>query len=194
MDPAINSVFSFQTLLSDVGATPGIHLTLRTLACRIKCNKPTKDYWDGTSVDDFYHGEMPKLFPDDVLASGSKRFYEVQEADLRENDWLQLFTEIAFFSKAELKLMAPPLLEIKKIVIETKEEYTIEAREKLKADSAIFYISYKCTGDASSARGLAGDHEGIIRKTMDGKPEHMCIEVARETEEYIPSDNESLLF
>lgn len=75
-------------------------------------------------------------------------------------------------------------MDIKKVVIETKEEYTKEAREKLKAENAIFYISYRCTGgDESSARGLIGDHKAILRKTMDGKPGHMCIEVAGENEE-----------
>ncbi|CAL9227364.1 unnamed protein product [Arabidopsis halleri] len=186
MDPAINSVFSFQTLLSDVGREPGIYITWRTLACRIKCNEPVDDDWGHTAIDAFYQGEMPKWFSADDLASDPKRFYEVQESDLRENDWLQLFSEIAFFTEAKLELVAPPLLEIKKVVIETKEGYTSEAREILKAENAIFYISYKCTGGDCSARGVAGDHKAIVRKTMDGKPGHICIEVAGETEKYIP--------
>lgn len=87
---------------------------------------------------------------------------------------------------------APPLLEIKNVVIETKEEYTTEACEKLKAKNAIFYISFKYNGDPSTGWG-AGDHKAIIRKTMDGRLGHMCLEVARGTEEeQLCSDYQSL--
>lgn len=71
-----------------------------------------------------------------------------------------------------------PPLEIYKVVVETKEDYTTEAREKLHAENAIFYISYKYRGVSTS--GIAGDHKAIIRKTMDGVPEHMGLEVASE--------------
>ena len=67
-------------------------------------------------------------------------------------------------------------LELKNVVVETFEDYTTEPSEKLKADNAIFYISYKCCSDPSTP--LAGDHRAIVRKTMDGKPGHMCLEVA----------------
>ena len=78
-------------------------------------------------------------------------------------------------------------LELNKVVVETLEDYTTEAREKLKADNAIFYISYKCSTDPFSvtlsgyphlSTTLAGDHLAVVRKTMDGKPEHMSLEVS----------------
>ena len=71
-------------------------------------------------------------------------------------------------------LTAPPPLEIEKVVVVTKEN-TEEGHEKLKAHNAIFYVSYKYNGESSE---WAGDHNAVIRKTMDGKPGHMYIEVA----------------
>ena len=71
--------------------------------------------------------------------------------------------------------------------METLEDYTTEAHEKLKADNAIFYISYKCCTDPFSvtlsgyphlSTTLAGDHLAVVRKTVDGKPEHMSLEVS----------------
>lgn len=52
-----------------------------------------------------------------------------------------------------------------------------EPPDKLKANNAIFYLSYKCCADPSSTR-LAGDHIAIVRKTMAGKPGHMRLEIA----------------
>jgi hypothetical protein len=74
--------------------------------------------------------------------------------------------------KKNPELKVSPPLEINKVVVETKEDYITEAREKLHAENAIFYISYKYTGVSSS------DHKAIIRKTMDGVPEHMSLEIA----------------
>ncbi|XP_010435753.1 PREDICTED: UPF0725 protein At5g63820-like [Camelina sativa] len=83
MDPATNSVFSFQTLFSDVGCSPGIYLIWRILVCRIKCNNPPDAYWDKTSsIDDFYLRPMPKWFSDHEFASDPKRFYELRKKKL----------------------------------------------------------------------------------------------------------------
>ncbi|XP_020869868.1 UPF0725 protein At5g63820 isoform X1 [Arabidopsis lyrata subsp. lyrata] len=178
-DPSCNSFFSFQTVFSAAGcSTQGTYRvkTWRVLACRPTCNKPVDDYWDrDEEIDPFYTGEMPKWLSDEALTSDNKKYYVVQESELHENEWLHLFIEIAFYSKAKTN---PELVEINKVVVETKEDYISEAREKLHAENAIFYISYKYTGVSSS--GLAGDHKAIIRKTMDGITEHMSLEVASE--------------
>lgn len=76
-----------------------------------------------------------------------------------------------FFFLQTLEAYTP--LEIKKVVIETNEQDTTKA---LKARNAIYYVSYKCIDDDPST-GWPGDHKAIIRKTMDGKPEHMFLEV-----------------
>ncbi|XP_020869872.1 UPF0725 protein At5g63820 isoform X2 [Arabidopsis lyrata subsp. lyrata] len=173
-DPSCNSFFSFQTVFSAAGcSTQGTYRvkTWRVLACRPTCAKSVNDNWDRDT------GEMPKWLPDETLATDNKKYYVVQESELHENDWLQLFMKMAFL-QANPELMASPPLEINKVVVETKEDYISEAREKLHAENAIFYISYKYTGVSSS--GLAGDHKAIIRKTMDGITEHMSLEVASE--------------
>ncbi|XP_010443431.1 PREDICTED: UPF0725 protein At5g63820-like [Camelina sativa] len=182
MDPACNSVFPFHTLLSNAHrrfAKDYVIDTWQILACRPACNKRVSEYWDrDQAMDTFYKRPMPTWLSDEALATDSKKYYVVQEADLHENDWLHLFTEIAFFSIARAELEASPPLEINKLVVETKEDYITEAREKLHAKNAIFYISYKYRGDPSI--GFTGDHRAIIRKTMDGEPEHMCLEIASE--------------
>ena len=70
-------------------------------------------------------------------------------------------------------LTAPPPLEIKRVVVVTKED-TEEGHEKLKAQNAIYYVSYKYNGESSE---WARDHKAVIRKTMDGKPGHLYLEV-----------------
>ncbi|CAL9244757.1 unnamed protein product [Arabidopsis halleri] len=161
MDPTSKSAFSFQTLF---------RLTVRS------GNKPVNDYWDrDKAMDPFYTGVMPQWLSDEALATDNKKYYVVQESELHENEWLHLFIEIAFYSKVKTN---PELVEINEVVVETKEDYITEAREKLHAENAILYISYKYTGVSSS--GLAGDHKAIIRKTMDGITEHMSLEVASE--------------
>ncbi|KAF2585426.1 hypothetical protein F2Q70_00034290 [Brassica cretica] len=131
------------------------------------------DHWDDKAVDDFYKDAIPKWSSDEELARGKKNYYVVQESELQENDWLYLFTEIAFYSKTNNVLTAPPPLEIKKVVVVTKED-TEEGHEKLKAHNAIYYVSYKYNGESSE---WARDHKAVIRKTMDGKPGHMYLEV-----------------
>ncbi|KAJ0251696.1 hypothetical protein HA466_0126210 [Hirschfeldia incana] len=171
-DPATDSVSSFQTLLCE-DSSPNRPVLWGTLACRIKCDDAVDDIWDAKAVDDFYKGEMPKWLSGEELASDNKSYYVVQESEVQKNDWLHLFTEIAFYSKTKKKVTAPPPLEIEKVVVVTKED-TEEGHEKLKAKDAVFYVSYKYIGEYS---GWARDHKAVIRKTMDGKPGHMYLEV-----------------
>ncbi|XP_048593773.1 UPF0725 protein At5g63820 isoform X1 [Brassica napus] len=182
-DPATGSVCSFQTQFSDAGSriSLGARITWFTIASRIKQipNEPVDDEWeeeDTPGINEFYKGPMPKWFSDEALERDSKKYYVVTESELHDNDWLQLLMEVAFFSKADRCLDAYLPLELNSVVVETLEDYTTEPSEKLKADNVIFYISYKCCSDPSTP--LAGDHRAVVRKTMDGKPGHMCLEVA----------------
>lgn len=194
VDPANGSVFSFQTLVCDQGGPRrlGARLSLINIVSRITPigKQPVDEYWyeDTPAVHDFYKGPLREWFSDEALACDSKKYYVVPESELHDNDWLQLLMEVAFFSKADRGLKAYLPLELNSVVVETREDYTTEAREKLKADNAIFYISYKCCTDPSSVTlsgyphdptTLAGDHHAVVRKTMDGKPEHMMLEVSR---------------
>ncbi|CAN6919318.1 unnamed protein product [Brassica oleracea] len=199
-DPVSDSVFSFQTLLNE-DSSSDCPVMWSTLACRIKCKTDgcfcsvyiyiyrwefwfiensfkgddrVDDHWDDTAVDDFYKGAMPKWLSDEELARDNKKYYVVRIRSC--NDWLHLFTEIAFFSKTNNVLTAPPPLEIENVVVVTKED-TDEGHEKLKAQNSIYYVIYKYNGESSE---WARDHKAIIRKTMDGKPGHMYLEVVAE--------------
>ncbi|CAF2068963.1 unnamed protein product, partial [Brassica napus] len=97
-DPVSGSVFSFQTLLNE-DSSPDRPVMWTTLACRIKCENAADARWDDKAVDDFYKDAIPKWSSDEELARGKKNYYVVQESELQENDWLYLFTEIAFYSK-----------------------------------------------------------------------------------------------
>ncbi|XP_056848805.1 UPF0725 protein At4g29550-like [Raphanus sativus] len=130
--------------------------------------------WDESTVHDFYKGPMPKWFSDEALERDSKKYYVMPESELHDNDWLQLLMEVAFFSNSDRCLDAYLPLELKSVVVETFED---EPRDNLMANSAIFYLSYKCCADPCS-KPLAGDHLYIVRKTMDGKPGHLSLEVA----------------
>ncbi|CAE6169152.1 unnamed protein product [Arabidopsis arenosa] len=101
-DPASDSLISFQTLFSDGGCGADFTIEWRSLACRLKCNERLDDYWDDSRlIDDFYMGDMPKWLSDEALAADNKKFYVVQESDFLENDWLYLYTEIAFYAKTD---------------------------------------------------------------------------------------------
>ncbi|KAG5390014.1 hypothetical protein IGI04_031555 [Brassica rapa subsp. trilocularis] len=179
-DPATGSVCSFQTQFGDAGRrlSLGARITWFALASRIKqiYNQPIDDVWDEDTpgINEFYKVPMPKWFSDEAL----EKYYVVPESELHDNDWLQLLMEVAFFSKADRCLDAYLPLELNSVVVETLEDYTTAPSEKLKADNAIFYISYKCCSDPSTP--LAGDHRAVVRKTMDGKPGHMCLEIVAE--------------
>lgn len=47
-----------------------------------------------------------------------------------------------------------------------------EPSDKLNAANAIFYISFECVEDPT-----IGHYTAVVRKTMDGKPGHMRLEV-----------------
>ncbi|KAL0791641.1 hypothetical protein Bca101_007887 [Brassica carinata] len=107
-----------------------------------------EDEWDKSTVHEFYKGPIPKWFSDEALERDSKKYYVCLEAYLP--------------------------LKLKSVVVETFED---EPRDKLKANNAIFYLSYKCCADPCSTP-LAGDHLAIVRKTMDGKPGHLSLETS----------------
>ncbi|CDY68018.1 BnaCnng57300D, partial [Brassica napus] len=91
---------------------------------------------------------------------------EVKDSELQDNEWLNLYAEIALSSeRPDMETYLP--LEVKKVVVRTKED--VEPSMKLKSSNAIFYTIFK------THRG----HEckAIIRQTRDGIQGHMCLEV-----------------
>ncbi|KAG7533954.1 Protein MS5 [Arabidopsis thaliana x Arabidopsis arenosa] len=123
-------------------------------------------------VDDFFKGEMPNWLPNDALMGNNKmQYYEMKESEVEEDkEWLHLYAELALLTLqgSELKTIQPVKpLELRKIVVSTKED--VEWKKKVKAENAIFYISFKnCCGR---------DYNVIARRTTDGIPEHFSLEV-----------------
>ncbi|XP_019089032.1 PREDICTED: UPF0725 protein At4g29550-like [Camelina sativa] len=130
--------------------------------------------WDPEAVHDFYQCGLNWL-PDDALVQSSDKqhphFYELQNSEIREYDWLNMYADYAFYTLWEngltkLKLATP--LEIKKVVVQTHE--AMEPKELLKAGNAVFYINFRDCG-------LTEEHRAVVRRTTDGHPEHLCLEV-----------------
>ncbi|CAE6073480.1 unnamed protein product [Arabidopsis arenosa] len=129
--------------------------------------------FDRLSVDDFFKGDMPDWVPEDTLtASDNLQYYEMKESEVEEyKKWLHLYAELAFFTTCgrflEKVQWAQPF-ELRKIIVQTRED--VESKKWAKAENAIFYIAFK-------SRGSRRDYNAIIRRTMDGTPEHMSLEV-----------------
>ncbi|XP_020871707.1 UPF0725 protein At4g29550 [Arabidopsis lyrata subsp. lyrata] len=146
--------------------------------CRIKPQNPDSEERRGNNpfnkalVDDFFKGKMPDWMPEGALTGSNKlQYYEMKESEVEENkEWLHLYAELALLTLqgSELKTIQPVKpLELRKIVVRTKED--VESKKKVKAENAIFYISFKnCCGR---------DYNVIVRRTTDGIPEHFSLEV-----------------
>ncbi|CAE6186428.1 unnamed protein product [Arabidopsis arenosa] len=180
MDPVDNSIYEFKAQVRY--AVENIDcLSAITTRCRLKPKTPEEEdkyyLWNKDLVDDFYKGDMPEWIREDALTGSDKlQYYEMKDSDLEEvqeeNEWLHLYAELALFKKwrsnklGALETAKP--FEMKKIVVETKEN--VESKKKLKAENAIFYISFKtrCGRDCNC----------IIRKTTDGKPGHFLLKLS----------------
>ncbi|KAG7545792.1 Protein MS5 [Arabidopsis suecica] len=132
--------------------------------------------WNDDAVDDSYKGKLPSWLTEQEL-SNKGQFYELQESDWQGNEWLHMYAEFALYSKFfaygnDLRHFLP--LEMKKIIVQTQENREASPHMILKANNAIFYISFKGNGDPS---GTPMEYQAIVRRTMDGMPGHICLEV-----------------
>ncbi|ESQ54245.1 hypothetical protein EUTSA_v10027170mg, partial [Eutrema salsugineum] len=174
---------TFETCVkhNDGYAARGEGLWWETCIFRLKGSQEADDdEWDNVAINDYYKGEMPQWLSDE----DRQRCYVVEGSELhhRDNWWLPLFTELAFYTiwigeltVTEIGDYAP--LRPQEVVVETRgeEEAETEPRDKLKVANAIFYISFQCADDLEN--GGLGDYRAVVRKTMDGKPGHMRLEV-----------------
>ncbi|KAG2245271.1 hypothetical protein Bca52824_092871 [Brassica carinata] len=171
-----NSPVTFQTCVWDSATENKERLRLITKQCRIKPQVPAAGskrslwLWNPDAVDKFYTGRMPNWLQDDdddALTGPNKlQFHEVKDSELQDNEWLNLYAEIALFSeRPDMETYLP--LEVKNVVVRTKED--VEPSMKLKSSNAIFYMTFK------THRG--SEWKAIIRQTRDGIQGHMCLEV-----------------
>ncbi|KAL1210665.1 hypothetical protein V5N11_006978 [Cardamine amara subsp. amara] len=180
MSPSDSSPLRFETLIYfPDGRIEGGGLWWETTVCRVKGSKEADHEWDNEAIHEWYKGELPKWLSDD---DNHQHCYVVQESELLDNDnwWLHLFSEFAFYTKwyenlgpSEVADSLP--LVTQKVIVETRGEAEREPREKLKAANAVFYISFVC-GDDPLTREVTS-YRAVVRKTMDGKPGHMRLEV-----------------
>ncbi|CAH2058637.1 unnamed protein product [Thlaspi arvense] len=168
MDPDDNSLHTFQTMVTETVKEKNARLILVTNICRIKPQVPgygdATTIWDSDAVDEFYKTDLP----DWPLNDGVDKLdlYEVKEPELHDNKWLCLYAETALFSEWQSDLSAYMPFEMKKVMVQTKEN--VESSMKLNSSNAIFYMTFKVRG----GRGC----RGIVRRTSDGRTRHMCLE------------------
>ncbi|CAN7070425.1 hypothetical protein Bca4012_087071 [Brassica carinata] len=182
-DPAVDgSCFTFQASLFRDNPVNEAGFRMMTEGCRIKPETPGTGevisqwgYNDG--IDEVYKGSLPNWYSYDALMPLNDQFYHVQDSDILENDWLNLYAEVAMYALQEndsMSLFESWLpLEINKVVVQTFED--VKSKEKLKAANAIFYFSFKNLN--APPHGLCQDHRVIIRRTTDGLPGHICLDI-----------------
>ncbi|KAJ4913565.1 UPF0725 protein [Raphanus sativus] len=178
VNPADGSPLTFETCVKHIDdrVTHVPNLWWETHICRVEGSEEADYEWNDGAVHDYYKGEMPKWLSNE----DQQRCYKVEQSELRDkkNGWLTLLTEFAFFTKwngplspAEIEDCRPLITQ--HVVVETLDgEGEKEPRDKLNAANAIFYISFECVEDPTIGR-----YRAVVRKTMDGKPGHMRLEV-----------------
>ncbi|CAH8267437.1 unnamed protein product [Arabidopsis lyrata] len=168
-----SSVHIFQTLVTRCFPRNNASLVVFTGICRLKPEIPGEGDADARldekAIYEFYKGSMPDFLSETKL-DDKLRFYEVQEQDICENDWLRLYTEFAlfcfwWFNEDGFKFSLP--VEMKKIIVETRETDG-EPCHKLKSGNAIFYINF---------RAKSRDYRSVVRRTTDGKTGHIILEI-----------------
>nr|VDC74294.1 unnamed protein product [Brassica rapa] len=176
-NPADGSCVTFQARVLRDDNVKGSYYRIMTEGCRITPEIPgTREIIHRWEFDaEVYKDTLPEWYSDDVLLLSNDQFYQVQDSDVLENDWLNLYAEVAMYTLKEndMSLFESWLpLEIKKVVVQTFED--AKSNEKLKAGNAIFYFSFKNLN--APPHGLCQDHRVIIRRNTDGLPGHVCLD------------------
>ncbi|KAJ0251618.1 UPF0725 protein [Hirschfeldia incana] len=180
---------TFQTCVVEFPTPEWGYFSVKTEISRLKVPNGTRSAtydvcferrWRDEAIDDFYRGKMPNWLTKDELAAATDKgqYYELQESDLLENEWLQLYAEFAFHVRWRGHGGLPPFLplKIKKVIVQTLESGEDPPHLKLKSNNAIFYMSFRASnGDPTGMQPV--EYGAMIRKTMDGKPGHIGLEV-----------------
>ncbi|XP_010463569.1 PREDICTED: UPF0725 protein At3g44770 [Camelina sativa] len=154
------------------------------------------DHFRYDGVDAFYKGPMPTFLsgpPEE--AADDQRFYVVPYEVIDQNDWLLLYAHFALFKvcEAESHSFLPEEMHLKKILMQTQvkpqddddddddDDEPMQTQVKpqddddepmsspiLKSMNAIFHISFSVN---------CRDYTTVVRRTTDGLPGHMRLEV-----------------
>ncbi|XP_010477462.1 PREDICTED: UPF0725 protein EMB2204-like [Camelina sativa] len=109
----------------------------------------------------FFSDELPD-WPSEIAFNDRKRFHLVKESELRDNDWIRLYLELALvFHDRTLTERYLSQLEIVQVWIETTQDVEQPNSKK----TTIFYITYK---DLAKARlGEPVDRRAIVRRIIN---------------------------
>ncbi|KAF2560999.1 hypothetical protein F2Q70_00016226 [Brassica cretica] len=122
--------------------------------------------FDTLSVDELFKGNMPDWLPGD----SKLHYYEMKESEVEQaKKWLHLYAELAWYTKMQrdpLMFEYAKPFELRKIIVQTKE--VVDSMKNVKLDNGVFYISFR------TRCGVVC--KGVIRRTRDGRPEHLSLE------------------
>ncbi|KAG2279725.1 hypothetical protein Bca52824_050945 [Brassica carinata] len=99
-----------------------------------------------------------------------KAFYVVKKSELRENDWIRVYLELAFLvPNSSIRSLDLSKLVITKVAVYTSDEDMALPNEKLNARNAIFYIKYEYCPNENKDHGCKPTRDGvaIVRRKMD---------------------------
>nr|VDC85303.1 unnamed protein product [Brassica rapa] len=141
---------------------------VKSLSCFIARPKPGPHEEDNAynlwvqSDDEFEDkSELPE-WPGENAFDDKKHYYVVKKSELRENDWIRVYLELAFLT-AHLSIRSLDLSKvvITKVAVYTSDEDMALPNEKLNARNAIFYIKYKYCPNENEAHGCKPTRDGV---------------------------------
>lgn len=171
-DPAADgSLVTFQTSFYEEG------FGIKRLTCSIARPKPGPHEEDQASneseteseTESEYSSSLPE-WPGENAFDDKKHYYVVKKSEIRKNDWIRLYLELAFYTA---NMCLPNLdlskLVIMKVVVYTSDENIVVPNERLNARNAIFYIKYKYCPHKNKAHGCkrTRDRIAIVRRNLD---------------------------
>ncbi|XP_010512880.1 PREDICTED: UPF0725 protein At4g29550-like [Camelina sativa] len=158
-------------------AKDGYSLSFITTQCTLLPEKegfPICDHFDKLAVDAFFTGDMPNSLPEVTTTSDNLQFYELKESELEEEkEWLLLYLELSLRTNSfPFSSLGESSFDLKKVIVLTRAD--VFSKKKTKSENAIFYITFTSCGPQD---GIPIIRNAIIRRTMDGIPGHMSLEV-----------------
>ncbi|KAF8089687.1 hypothetical protein N665_0499s0015 [Sinapis alba] len=163
-DPAAGgSLVTFQTSFYEEG------FDVKRLTCLIARPKPGPH-------DDQAYSPLAKSEPIDTSGlpdwpgenafDDKKHYYVVKKSEIRKNDWIRLYLELAFYTAniCLQNLDLSKLVIIKVAVYTSSDESIVVPNERLNARKAIFYIKYKYCPHGCKRRR---DRIAIVRRNLD---------------------------
>ncbi|CAA7041184.1 unnamed protein product [Microthlaspi erraticum] len=130
--------------------------------------------FDNLSVDASFKGDMPYCLANETLRNDEKLddriYYWLENSEVEEYKQLfEVYAQLALLTHFEsLKLVCWAMpLQVASVLVQTRPD--VAPKDKVKADHAIFYIRFL------TRHGFC--FLAIIRRTSDGNPHHISLEV-----------------